>query len=585
MLDVTQHDLGRAPMAPEPPFGNHDVVGALERVMGSDALQELWQLYKRSESDENPAQQYAQALKDDSETALRDPALLSFAIVLSGALADAFPTKKKGLDPDVTALRNGLRGLKAQLWDLSNAFDLDVLPLKDLPKKDQQLINIVQRQTGQIRHLLAKDMGKAFVESWRHILKDIRTSPIPAAMLSTVTIGLLLFMNRNLGGTTSYIDPGRATITPDNIPAEGEDIIYDPNARGNDADLAVTCHDHLEQATGIPASFSQTYLNGIVPQHCAQYMTLAVDIQDGLNWAYEGYNLRLALVTEKPVSSAGEQILVDSPFMQGFEDGTHAMANFVYAFNTVENIAIHSILFGGVFAASIRAGHMDKEEFNEAKNAVGDFVHRTLKTRPLAYAGSVGGVSADAILTGGVDPTTVWAFVGGGLAGYSVHKIARQFNRKAKAVDLAKPAKAQLLEFQSSAPTEIKEPKKKWGPIKKTFAAVSGLTTAGYVTLVSMNMNGEIYNIQDDSLRMLAESASYGSGFLTGGALVLGAYIVANLPEDTALHGIFSAAALTLAAPIVATSRTFKHLRNKMRNRADEPFEQPEESGLIRNFS
>lgn len=545
-----------------------DATQALGGVLDSPETEALWVRHHYSRRDDNPAPVIAEQIRSLYGDLRQDPALLSFMKELAKIERKALgPTRDKD-DADKKSLRAGLEGLEAYLESLSEGVKLP--PPETLPEDHQKILHMYKHKTGQIPIEPLRATGRTLKNAGAHIWEDVKEHPKSALGLLIFATGTLAFMKKQIGSSaTTYINPQATALTnfsmdalddPDYVP-EFDQAYFNPN-------IELTCHDHITQLFGeTAADIAQNSLNiaGLFPQHCSRVKTLALDAHDKLNAGYDFVNTRIGFIIKDPALDLGEKLIPDSPFKLAFMEAAHNTAEGIYAFNTVENVVLHTIIFGSAMAGTIKLGAMDSGEGKEALRDIRDFFHRTSLNTPLSYIFG-GAATAHSYLADGMNPEMVWMGLGGALAGQVIHKGMRTLSSHKHVEKATLSVQKNLARFakpdkvlsgnmagETSAPVSENFWMKPWRKIAKGLGLTGAFAAADIVAT-----GGEI------------------TGAALGATSVILPFLFYNVPEDLALHVIFGAAGAAAGGAVLAgrkikNSNLMQQLSRKLGFRKNSP--------------
>ncbi len=543
---------------------------AVSAMLKSQAIQDLWARDYISRTDQNPAA-LAASLEDRALYLADHPELLSFAREFVVLERDALrKSKAAGCDELLRALD--------RLVDYYGALASDsALPKRDtLPENSRRLLDSIERKTAQIPFRPVRSGWNLFKTLWVNIVHDAMKNKKAFGALLGLSSAALWFMNARLGSSgTVYLDPKETGYTNLSLDTFGTDtpLISDPSLIRTDT--LKGGHDHLERLIGAldgvigpenvkaaAKTIRETLtINGqeLFPLHRARVKTLAVDTQGLLQGGYDFMNTRLGWFTRDRVLDVGHA-LPSSHFVGAFNDAAQWMADKVYAFDTIENITIHTILFASAVKASHKLGTLDNEETRESKNKIRDFFNRTVRSNSLSYAfATAAGITAYT-LGDGLNAGMIWAGFGGTLAGNAVHNFFRRRGRSHHVLSVTAQAHEKLADLEEaigdiemrpaaaeSSVTAARGLKERFWNFKSKLAlAFAGAATT---VLVYADAQGALDKISQETLRETAVKASEIAGSLAGSGLVAGTYAGVNVPQDVTLHFIF-----LVAGGIVGTS-------------------------------
>lgn len=539
--------------------------GAISALLSGAELNRKWALYNASEKNHNPAHEIANTLNADEEAAvLHDPAFLRFAIEFVAAHRKALGKASGKDDPALTEMRQGLEGLQAVLEEKADGLDLPAR--RKLPEEQRQILNIVERQTGQAKQLLMKGIWKLHVDGFKHIGQQFKNTPLWSSTLMAGSMGLLWFIHKNFANAAQSIEPDLADMSFEDLAPLGEETTFVSELDSYDTSVKM-CHDHLQvflppDAAQKVSGYLVDNFGTSVSQHCVGFYTGIKDAQQNVEWVVDTViNSRITAFIEKPIAALGDNALENTAWMQGFNEQIIPHSDYVKYFNTIENSVVHLPITWMAFMGLVTAGSLSKADWQNLKNETSDFFSRTMRTRPLAYAGMAAAGAAEYI--NGFHASSVVPILMASLAGYSAHSIHRRLKSKKTGLEFAKAAKIELQDFQANAeafdPARKGALKSKWKQYTKA-GLIGGLTAAGMAdaALLYGDMMGYIAQMDNETLKSLASSASHMAGGATAAAMMWGGFAAYNVPEDTVMHGFFGIVGAIFALPVMMVQMAAK---------------------------
>lgn len=495
---------------------------AFEPLITSDQVSGRWTTHYFGERHDSPIPDIVKELAEVEDDLKDRPELLKFmlettALVrgIQGKSRDFADTPEEG-DARAELLRNFAK-FDAYINGLASGVDLP--HREDLPEEYQKVLALIEKETGQQAIRPVAGTAAFFKNYISHIAEHVREKPASATAALAVSLGVVWLANHKMGNAvTNYIDPTSTQINNFGAGEFGQIFEFDPTMPV--AEFERTCHSHVE------AMFGKTVADiaaPIMPQHCDKFKTLAEDAQGNVAAGYDLVNARIEGLIKMPVSDLVGKLIDNEAFMRGFETGARNTADFIYKFNTVENITLHYIIGQLAFDQGRKLGRLTSDEAREGWQKISNFTYRTAVNAPMAYAAGLS-LAAQSYLENGMNPEMVWMGAGGALAGQLGHKaFTRFFNGKSRAEAMMEESRARMEAFkyagssvQGDKPTLLVDKKKKHGA-KVAFGALGGVGTYG----------------------VLVSECPEVAGMIAGSAAVGGSFLAYNVPEDAALHVIF----------------------------------------------
>ncbi len=543
----------------------------LADILDAPAFTEMWRRYHFSRADENPAHVLAEDIRAGKLES--DPDLVAFLreMIDIERLALGVPSEKDSAE--ITSMRDGLEAMARYVASLMPAQLLP--PRKKLPASSQDLLDILEKETAQTEFTPVSYSWNFIKNMWLHIYEDAKKRKIQSGLFLTLSLATLGFMNSRLGtSSTIYTDPEDTTIVNFSLDEIDSDKPFqrDPSVRRNTSKQA--CHDHVLNLTHskVVADWTTDTFGDDVffARQCNKMKTLARDANGMYNWM----NGRLGVFTKDRVLEVGKT-LPTSHFVRGYKDGADTHSEFVYEFDWVENITIHSILLLYSMRKTYKYGTMDNEEWRETKATITDFFNRTRQNVPLSYPLTLAGTTAAFMHDGGVNTTMIWGALAGSLAGQGLHTVWRRHNRADHVQNIILPAHDRLTQF-AYEPTivipdvDIISPAALEGRWKKKLAAAF-VPAAALGSLVVADARGVLDALPPGTMHNLAVNASYVAGWIIAGGMVDGSYLAVNVPQDAAFHTIIIMLGAAAGGGGAGLYRGGKGLANIVKGKRSEP--------------
>ncbi len=507
------------------------------QMLESQVIQDAWACDYVAYENDNPAISISMEIKELLGELESKPELLSFMGKLIDIERVAIGAFKDGEGVDITNLREELDSIAIYLNELSKNISL---PDKDgLPENYQRILDLIERKTGQVPFSPINSLWVTIKNMSEHIREDALVNPKSFSALLALSLGSLGFMNMRMGdSSTIYVDQKATTITDlgfdffDN--PEGQ-LTFDPSLMNSD--LAPSCHSHLTQIIGENgATFVKDTLDmaGLFPQHCAKLKTLAEDAQGNMLGAYDAMNARIGFLIKDPAVDLGNSIMAPSPFKDAFNVAANNTAEFIYSFNTIENVVVHSLIFASATATAAALGTMENKERQELQKDISNFFHRTRRSVPLNYLLASGGSTYAYMANSGVNPEMIWMGLGGMLAGSFTHKAINRANSRGFVKNLTLSARKNMSDLKNAVcivsdkrAGELVDDSSSLSKTWKDHLKVPAIVTGAGVIATSLDA---------------ALTGGQVSGSILGVVGVTVPFIAYNIPEDTALHVIFGVA-------------------------------------------
>lgn len=536
----------------------------ISQILSSEELSSLWNRHHcRTPS---PAPDLARQIKEISSDIENHPELISFMIELVELETNAIKQRSK---PDTSAL-NTLNELSDYLNNLAK--DINLPEELELPEEQSLILEIISKHTGQNEFSPFSYIWNLTKNMTLHIAEDAKENPKSFTLLLAASLGILHFMNSNIGTSANiYIDPKATTITDlsfeklDDLMSNPEAIDLTFNQQLLNMDLEPSCHDHLIQIMGqTSADFVANTLNAasLFPKHCSRVKDLAFNAQESLQAGYEAINSRLEFFISDPAQTLGALMLPDSVFKNAFETAANNTAEFIYAANTVENVVLHSIIFGSALASTMKLGTMKNDELQEIKDRSIEFTNRAITTRPLNYLLLCSGSAYAYISSSGITPDMVWLGAAGALAGEFIHKALNKKNAHKHTNRLCKNTtpKTTKIEETNFITTNTNNADEKhivnegqhpggWSSYLKKPSTILISTATTAVTLDAKITGGAF------------------SGACLGALGVSVPFIFYNIPEDAALHLIFGFSGAIAGVFCLGANKAFEKVKSVIRSK------------------
>ncbi len=547
----------------------HDkhVTDFVSGILSSDSLSNMWTKHHKSKADQNSAIDLSQKVQDISQNIEAHPEMLLFMRELIEI--ELVATNKS------SELGQYLEQLYSYINKLCHDNNIS-LENTEMPEDYQSLLDMVEYQTGKTPIRPIHSLWKITKSMGKHIADDAKEHPALFGSLVSVAVGMVYLSSLNVDKfATVNTEEGiesmagfSGDIWGDDSPLDElttEGIIFD-SPLDEPVSLDPSCHDTTIElgrliagdygawaATNLPSFITDAF-----PEHCTRVKSLAGDaiggMQSGFDWIHE----RLDVVIRDPANNIGNSIMENMPFQTAFIEAANATADVVYRFNDIENIAVHTLLTGVTASAVVKLGSLKTEEAQELKASVFDFIHRTTRNLPLSYILSCGGSTYAYMANDGFAPDIIWLGLGGIVAGNTIHKIARscQSHKLIESATIsvnktaAEISDATKILMGGANNNDYSYQHKGWKDYIKKPAMVAGVTT----TLTALDIavtGGEI------------------SGAIAGGATVTAQYLMYNVVEDTALHGVFIGLGAAIGTTILCAAAACNKLKGLIRNDND----------------
>jgi len=534
----------------EPCTKTYNRTAVLARALETPELSNIWQSnHCRTPS---PAPKIAAQIHNIENNIGDHPELAAFTLAFLDIERKSLgkPTKK---DTSQTQ----------EIRDMLGTFELDLkqrtenikLPKKSaLPKEWQKMLGAIERHTGHYKISPFTSIWNITKKQLKEIGEDVKTRPITTSLLFATTGSMVWWINRRIGPSgNTYIDPKMLSIESLDL-SDMEALMNDPDIANivfnpdlMPTELEGSCHSHLTQLVGENAAdFIENTLGatGLFPEHCSKLATLTYDTHARLNGIYDFANSRLDFLIRQPAEILGNHIGPTSPFKTAFDTAVNNTAESIYAFNTVENIALHSLIFASSMITTVKIGTMDSEERSEIKDKIVEFANRSLTSRPLNYlllcSGSIGAYMA----SNGSAPHTIWGSVAGIALGEVFHK---NINRHKNALPhvtgvFSNNTSIHQEEPKDSSPGTItiskaeleEEQEKQAKPWYSKWRNIfeNPLAKAAPVATTATTLD-------------IAATGGHYLGLCLGSLAVITPFLGVNLIEDTMIHLVFSLAGST----------------------------------------
>lgn len=519
---------------------NHDLsAAALEivcRQLESPAMQELWALHRHSRAQENIPAKIAADIREHRENMDSRPDLQAFAaeFLLAGLRASRKDSELAEEHAALAAMYNAV----------PHAENIGTYKARhELPEDCKQVLDMLDIQFRQrpFSHFL-RDMGAEYAE---HLKGSAKKHPVAFGSVLAVSLGAGAFMKTSLGPTRAYIDPAYAKGGIDPLTGEWQSTAV--SAETIEAGLKFSCHNHLAPIIGENAAqVVGDTLGSFGINHCSGFMDLGIRAQGALQASYDfvkiPFNAVMDTFARNPLADFGSQVFLDSRFVTAYNAAATSVADAVYAFNTVENVVLHSFIFAAAAVEGFRqsapgGGHEAKETLTAAK----DFIYRTLHDRPLTYALPVATAGATWAAQGNFDSTVVLAGAAAGAAGHIAHNLKSKWDKTAHIKNVTQSAGDLLQEFTKTAkekgiPEAFIEPARKPWLSAKQKMSWAGASFSAYATIVFADASGYAQTLGNElvSEGLLKSSEVLGAATATG--LIAGLFVPYNIIEDAAQH-------------------------------------------------
>lgn len=551
------------------------ILETTSNILTSQTLSDIWTRHHKSKENDNPALDIAKEIQNISQNIEDHPELLLFMQRLIEIELIAIEKPKQHESSDITNFRKYLNdqySYASNLCEEHNIYDENTT----LPKEYEQILEIIEYQTGKTPIRPLHSLWNITKTSANHIAQDAKEHPFLFGSLISVAVGMVYLSSLNADKfATIYIDENVRHATD-----LGDDFWDDTNDSGDFLDNSFTFDQSITDTIELQASCHQTaiemgallagdagaeiaksapsWMVDLFPEHCTRVKNLASDaigeLQGGFSWVHE----RLDVVIRDPANNIGEVIAQNTPFQTAFIDAANNSADFWYRLNDIENIAVHTLLTAVTASAVVKYDSLSTEESSEWKKDVSDFFHRTTRNLPLSYILACGGSIYAYMANDGVNPNMIWMGLGGVIAGNTIHKL----NRSAKSRDLVEKTTISIKKSMADISDSIKiitdeiidnnncnnapYQYKDWKDyIKKP--AIIAVEAASLTALDMAVTNGQI------------------SGAIAGGGVVTSQYLMYNVVEDTALHGIFITLGLVIGKSISYTAKAKNYLSSAIR--------------------
>lgn len=523
----------------------------LSAVLESKEIAGAWPTHHRSLKDNNAPINIAEQVKNISDNLDQHPELLAFMQYLVEIELQSLGMPHKNDSSEKSETREKLRLLDKYLHSLPHTF----IPEDQLPEDHQMVLEMVRQNTGQKPIRPMHTVWNSVKHLAHHIKDDAKEHPVAFGSLLTTSLGLLYFMNMRMGMKgTNYIDPKLMQVTDLDV-----DTLMDPsapitvNAAEIVSDMRVGCHDHLKMLLGDNgADFVKNTLDAVdlFPQHCGRVKTLAQNAQDNLRSGYDFINSRIDLVVKDPAIDLANSVAAKGPFLDAFNAAANNTAEFIYAANTVENVVLHSIIFGSAVIGTVKIGQLDKQEVKNAWDRFSDFAYRTAATKPMNYVLCCSASVYSYMANNGYSPDMMWMGLGGLVAGELTHKAinSRKQNNSLHDAMLSVPRDIATL----SNPSDITNNHRAEETHKPTLeklkkpALFAGLASAA--TAADFALTG-----------------GQNAGTIAGTLGVTVPFLAYNVPEDATFHVIFGVAGAIVGGAWLAAEKAVKWTKDLIR--------------------
>ncbi|MGH1397997.1 MAG: hypothetical protein ACRBCT_02170 [Alphaproteobacteria bacterium] len=569
----------------------------LGELFNSAAFQEMWGRYNRTQRNENPGPEIAalsMAHGNFPGTEEERIQLYSFLNEYVRIYKDALGTPSPTDNEQTISYKEHLTKLHAHLnCEVGGA----IIHRGMLPDGYQKIINMVEMDTAQDS---VRPFGtlKDFTIQMIHHFNEFRQNK-PALFYGMVgsAITFVSMGYWKVGNSAApYVDP--EMLFDKNLSAEAfldMDTDYTPNVdyaalQASDlTSIKLPCHDHFHQMFGdtwLDRQYQSLYGETMAQSaagffgedstfifHCGKLKTIVADTTNFANDFTSAWTARLSPIIEGPATTAGDFAFSEGAHREAFMDGVELMADFIYWFDNVENLAIHLSLFGMGYIGAARTGVMDHEEAKESREIIHNFTYRIWKNNPLnVFLGGSG--IAFAAYNGGDASNIVVGGLAGLTAGYLAHRFHRVMSREKTALhQLSEMDTTLTLEAVQGSditrPADVisdigveNDQRKPWYKRHKRKVITSGAVAAAAAS--DAVLTGGYYT-----------TASMGAGS------VAAVYIPANIIQDNISHVVFllggiGTALVTYVGP-VRTARGVKTLfsasnMNEMFPATDNPY-------------
>ncbi len=538
-----------------------DILDTSINILNSQTLKDIWSCNHRSKANHNPAINIAEHAKNISKNIEDHPQMLLFIRELIGIEINALKSKKN-LE---------LKQYIEQLYRYSNKLCKDnniTHKNTELPDEYQLILDELEYQTGKTPIRPLKSLWKITKSSANHIAQDAKEHPILFGSLVSVAVGMVYVSSINIDKlSTIYIEEDSRDIVDlgddfwnDSEYSSSDDLLFDSELAGT-INLDPSCHETtVEMGRLLAGDYGAaavqnipSFITDMFPEHCTRVKSLASDAINGLQGGFSWIHERLDIVIRDPANDIGNTVLHNTVFQESFINAANHTADFWYRFNDIENIAVHTLLTGVTAAAIVKYESLSTEETQEWKNNVSDFFHRTTKNLPLSYILACSGSIYAYASNNGVTPDLLWYGLGGVIAGNTIHKL----HRSSKAHEIVENTilsvdrtKADIIDATKILYEDLicndnyNYKNRGWKDYIKAPAVIAGVSSS--LTAIDIaTTNGQI------------------TGAIAGGTTVTAQYLMYNVVEDTALHGVFITLGIVIGKSITYAAKVgnkIKHL-------------------------
>ncbi len=570
-----------------PPTNEERAKQITAKILESESLQSVWRKYYYSERNEDPMEDMAGELLDDTFLLSENPKTLTFMYELInvhiGALSRA-PQK----DIEAHDLKNKLQDVADYLVNVT--YPTTLLDETELNKDQQRIIEAIEKQTNQGPGAI-KEFWNSVKKGTRHVYEDSKEfaqeHPKTATITAAIPIAAVGFSYIN------YTPPQKTEIDPSvtafdnyaddimNIVESSDSFSYNPDEVITEA--AFGCHDHLEQLVS-PVFFGwEKFTSWETPEkdtaellvntfnldtsdyeHCSYIANQIYDANAMAQAIKESWHIRLDATILEPIEHVVTNTIPESTWRDTLLTSMTHTHDFFKAGNDFEN-ALHPLIAAAVAISVYKFGTKGLGELKETFNHTVDFGRRSAAV-PLNFLLMAGGSAYAYTANNSFTEAIIGAAVGT-LAGELIHNT----QRKLKSPDFAKNS----LITASKDLTSFSDQNK----------IVSNEMASGEVVDTSLEKNSfnKWVNTKTAATAAITTTALAIDGLATGGKLsasVAGAIAVGapdllyNLFEDPSLHVIFGVAGAIIGGTGAALKwggRGIKHLANRDKDDDNDP--------------